>query len=130
MACQVLTNCLNNFTLQSLCKPRIWITRKILHHQELKSGQQHKNYNWRRNLYSLRGCQVIKKCYSFLFVNSKDCKPLIKCKSLWLMIVKWVAQKIEECNSFKMPYQDHKQNHVGCTKQHGRPPVAHVCFRS
>jgi len=27
-ACQVLTNCSNNLTQQSLCKPRIWITKK------------------------------------------------------------------------------------------------------
>jgi len=27
-ACQVVTNCSNNFTQQSHCKPRIWITKK------------------------------------------------------------------------------------------------------
>jgi len=27
-ACQVLTNCSNNFTHQRVCKPRIWIAKK------------------------------------------------------------------------------------------------------
>jgi len=37
------------------------------------------------------------------------------------MIVKWVARKIEEYNLFEIPFQDHKQNHAGRTKQRGGP---------
>jgi len=64
-----------------------------------------------------------------LFVNFKGCKSLIKCKSLWQMIVKWVARKLEECNSFEIPLQDHEQYHAGRTKQRGGPRVAHVCSK-
>jgi len=54
-ACQVLTNFSCNFTQQSLCKPRIWITKKNFTPQRALSGLYRNNHKWREYLYSFRG---------------------------------------------------------------------------
>jgi len=90
--------------------------RKILHHKELNLGCSVTITNG-PNIYIcfvVYGSQVIKTCYSSFFVNFKGCKPLIKCKSLWQMIVKWVAPKVEEYNWFEIPTKPPR------TKQPGR----------
>jgi len=45
------------------------------------------------------------------------------------MMLKWVVRKIEEYNSFEIPFPEHEQYHAGRTKQHGGPRVAHVRSR-
>ena len=59
--------------------------RKVLNHKELSLGCSVTVINGAKIYirFVVYGSQVIKKCYSSLFVNFNSCKALIKCKSLW-----------------------------------------------